>query len=137
MKNRYTSLILLIDVILSIFIGRTLLAHSYNAPRLFDLFSSLTTLGALLVLAQGYRRLRPFDWLLALGWGRWSARGCCSPHSFRPIRFSELWTTPTGRRSCAGCSRSWRRWALARRPMPACAKNTGLQSELEVCDDNR
>jgi|GEM_PF-6173257 len=69
MKKRYTPLILLIAVILSIFIGRTLLAHSHNAPRLFDLFGSLTMLGALWVLVKEYRRLRPSDWLMALGLG--------------------------------------------------------------------
>ena len=87
MKKRYTPLILLIAVILSIFIGRTLLAHSHNAPRLFDLFSSLTTLGALLVLAQGYRRLRPFDWLMALGLGALVGAGMLFATLFSPYPF--------------------------------------------------
>uniref|UniRef100_A0A7C1JBU1 CAAX prenyl protease 2/Lysostaphin resistance protein A-like domain-containing protein n=1 Tax=Caldilinea aerophila TaxID=133453 RepID=A0A7C1JBU1_9CHLR len=87
MKNRYTHLILLIAVILSIFIGRMLLALSHNAPRLFDLFSSLTMLGALWVLVKDYRRLRPSDWLMALGLGALVGAGMLFATLFSPYPF--------------------------------------------------
>lgn len=62
----YKSLILLTAVILAIFVGRTLLAAVYDVPRLFDLFDTLTVLGALLVLLQSYRGLQRSEWLAAL-----------------------------------------------------------------------
>jgi hypothetical protein len=63
--SRHTPLILISAAILLIFAGRTLLALTYNPPRLFDLFDTLTVLGSLLVLLRGFRHLRPADWIAA------------------------------------------------------------------------
>lgn len=87
MKNRYAPLVLLSAVILSIFIGRTLLALSRPAPRLFDLFNSLTVFGALLVLGKDFRRLRPSDWLIAVGLGAVVGAGMLSATLFSPYPF--------------------------------------------------
>lgn len=65
----FKSLILLTAVILAIFVGRTLLAGHYDVPRLFDLFGTLTVLGALLVLLRGFRSLQMSDWLAAFSLG--------------------------------------------------------------------
>ncbi len=66
MRNRHTTLVLLIAVILAIFVGRTLLVKGYDAPLLSDIFVGLTALGALGVCATGFRHLQRGDWLAAL-----------------------------------------------------------------------
>lgn len=87
MKNRYLPLILLMTAILSIFIGRTLLAQSHPAPRLFDLFSSLTMFGTLPVLVKNYRLLRPSDWLIALCLSALVGAGMLAATLFSPYPF--------------------------------------------------
>lgn len=87
MKNRYFPLILLIIAILSIFIGRTLVAHSRPTPRLFDLFSSLTIFGTLLVLVKNHRLLRPLDWLSALCLSALVSAGMLAATLFSPYPF--------------------------------------------------
>lgn len=66
MKNRYTTLILLIATIPAIFIGRTLLATKFTMPYTFQLFDTLTVIGALFVLLKGHRNLQWSDWITAL-----------------------------------------------------------------------
>lgn len=55
--------------ILALFVVRTALAHSGHPPRLFDLFDSLTLVGAVIVLLSGFRHLRRLDWLVGLAVG--------------------------------------------------------------------
>jgi len=86
----YRFVFLLTAVILIIFVGRTLLAGAYDAPRLFDLFDSLTVLGALVVLLRASRQLRGSDWLLALSLGALVGVGMLFATLFSPYPFFGL-----------------------------------------------
>lgn len=65
-SRRLLTLGVLVLVILAVFVGRTALARLGNAPRLFDLFDTITVAGSALVLIRGYRRLTKVDWLVGL-----------------------------------------------------------------------
>lgn len=66
-QNRRLATIIIIPLV--IFIGRTWLASSSQMPILFDLFDTLTLLGALWVLFRHYRNLTKADWITAFGLG--------------------------------------------------------------------
>ncbi|MBK8990024.1 MAG: hypothetical protein IPM39_28845 [Chloroflexi bacterium] len=86
----FKSVFLLTAVILAIFVGRTLLATTYVVPRLFDLFSSLTLLGALAVLLRDSRHLQRSDWLTALSLGTLVGGGMLFATLFSPYPFFGL-----------------------------------------------
>lgn len=65
MKNRYTTLVLLILAILAIFAIRVFLAERITMPRTFEVFDTLTVVGALAVVLKDRRYLRRGDWLVA------------------------------------------------------------------------
>lgn len=79
--------ILITAVILILFAGRTLLAAATSMPRLFDLFSSLTVLGSLLVVLQNVHHLRRNDWLTALSLGALVGVGMLFATLFSPYPF--------------------------------------------------
>lgn len=66
MKNKYTTLAVLIAGILAVFVVRALLANTFRMPYTFQLFDTLTVAGALFVLLKGHRSLRRGDWITAL-----------------------------------------------------------------------
>lgn len=66
MKNKYTTLAVLIAGILTVFVVRALLANTFRMPYTFQLFDTLTVAGALFVLLKGHRSLRRGDWIIAL-----------------------------------------------------------------------
>ncbi len=71
----------------AVFVVRTLLAHVGEPPRLFDLFTVITVLGALCVLIAERGRLRGTDWLAAVAAGLFVA--CTMPFTtlFTPYPF--------------------------------------------------
>ena len=86
----FKSVFLLTAVILTIFVGRTLLAAVHDTVRLFDLFSSLTLLGALAVLLRDSRHLQRSDWLTALSLGALVGVGMLFATLFSPYPFFGL-----------------------------------------------
>lgn len=87
MKRKYTTLILLIAAILTIFVTRTLLATRITMPRTFEVFDTLTIAGALFVLLKGYRVLRRGDWIVALIVGAVVGVGMVFAMLFSPYPF--------------------------------------------------
>ena len=66
MKNKHTTLFLLIAAIIMIFLARAVMASAIPAPRTFDIFDILTVAGAFLILLKNHRHLRRGDWMTAL-----------------------------------------------------------------------
>ncbi len=69
MKNRYTTFVLLLAGILSVFVVRTILAFRIDIPRIFDLFDVLAIAGSVAVLLKAHSRLKSIDWILATSLG--------------------------------------------------------------------
>lgn len=92
---RDRTLILLVLGILAIFIVRTLAAAAGGSPpRLSDLFTALVLLGSLALLAGGFRRLRPGDWLAALALGALVGAGMLYATLFSPYPVFGVWRSP-------------------------------------------
>ena len=87
MKNKYTTLILLISAILAIFVTRTFLAAKINMPRIFELFDTLTVTAALFILLKGHRSLRRGDWITAFVLGAMVVVGMVFATLFSPYPF--------------------------------------------------
>lgn len=66
MITRYKTLILLAAGILVCFLARSFLAASYNVPRFFDIFDSLTVAGSIIICIIGFRSLHKRDWIAAV-----------------------------------------------------------------------
>lgn len=90
MKNKYTTIILLIAAILAIFITRTLLAAKISMPRTAEIFDTLTVTGALFIVLNGYRTLRRSDWIIALILGALVGVGMLFATLFSPYPFFGL-----------------------------------------------
>jgi hypothetical protein len=84
---QYRAFFLLCAGIFTIFLMRTLLAKTYPVPRLNDIFSILTSAGALVVLLRGFRCLRWGDWLSALLCGAVVGVGMIFATNFSPYPF--------------------------------------------------
>ena len=82
--SRYKTLFLLILGILTLFIGRTLLATAYPMPRLAELFDAITVVGSIVVCVRGYRHLRKRDWVVAIALGALLGIGMCFATLFTP-----------------------------------------------------
>ncbi|MCE7918047.1 MAG: hypothetical protein DPW21_11835 [Anaerolineae bacterium] len=90
MKNRYSTLLLLILAILAIFAIRALLAERIAMPRTFEVFDTLTVVGALVVVLKDRRYLRRGDWLVALILGAVIGIGMLFATLFSPYPFLGL-----------------------------------------------
>jgi len=89
-RKRYTIPVLLIAALLSIFLGRMLLAVRFTLPHTFHLFDTITAAGSILVLQRGYRNLRQQDWILALALGAVIGAGMMFATLFSPYPFFEV-----------------------------------------------
>jgi hypothetical protein len=87
MKNRYSTIFLLIVAIMMVFVTRIWLASHNTIPRTFEIFDILTVAGALFVLLNGYRRLRRQDVILALVLGTVICVGMMFATLFSPYPF--------------------------------------------------
>lgn len=96
MKNRYSTLILLILAVLAIFAARAILAERIAMPRTFELFDTLTIAGALAVLLQSHRCLRRSDWLVASTMGAAVGVGMLFATLFSPFPFLGLVRSASG-----------------------------------------
>jgi hypothetical protein len=85
--SQYTTLILLIAGILAIIIMRTWLAVFFDPPVLSDLFNTITIIGSLIVLLNGYRTFQRNDWILALALGGLVGAGMYFATLFSPFPF--------------------------------------------------
>lgn len=90
MKNRYSTLLLLILAILAIFAIRAFLAERIAMPRTFEVFDTLTVVGALVVVLKDRRYLRRGDWLVALILGAVIGIGMLFATLFSPYPFLGL-----------------------------------------------
>lgn len=102
MKNRCTTLILLVAAILAIFVTRALLATKISMPRTFELFDTLTVTGALFVLLKGHRDLRRSDWITALVLGVVIGAGMLFATLFSPYPFFGIVKSDTGQAIARG-----------------------------------
>ena len=82
--SRYKTVFLLMLGILTIFIGRTLLATAYPAPRLSDIFEIITVIGSVAVCIRGYGYLKKSDWVVAIALGALVGVGMCFATLFTP-----------------------------------------------------
>lgn len=96
LKNKYTTLILLIVGILAIFFIRAVLAANFTMPYTFHLFDTLVVAGALMVLLKGYPCLRRGDWYIALALGAAIGMGMRFATLFSPYPFLGLMQSNTG-----------------------------------------
>ncbi len=87
MKRPYTSLFLLIVMIVIVFIARILLAPIFKAPRTFEIFDTLTVAGAFFVLLKSFRSLQWRDWMTALVLGAVVGVGMLFATLFSPYPF--------------------------------------------------
>jgi hypothetical protein len=87
MKQHYKTLILLVAGIFAIFSVRTLLSTYFEPPRLSDLFNTVTIIGSLVVLLNGYRSLKPGDLILAIALGCVVGAGMLFTTFFSPFPF--------------------------------------------------
>ncbi len=87
MKNKYTTLLLLIAGITTVFVARTWLASHITVPRTFEIFDTLTVAGALFILSKGYHSLRWQDMILALVLGAVIGVGMKFATLFSPYPF--------------------------------------------------
>lgn len=92
----YRNLILVSAAALAIFIFRTMLAASSAAPRLFELFDSLTIIGSLVAVICFRRDLRVSDWLSAAAVGVIIGFGMRQASLFSPYPFLSVIKSPTG-----------------------------------------
>jgi hypothetical protein len=95
--SKYKIFFLLILGVLTLFIGRTLLAVHNNPPRLFDLFNTLTILGSIIVLLKWHSNLKASDWKLATGLGVVVGVGMCFATIFSPYPFFGIVRDNVGR----------------------------------------
>ena len=87
MKNKYTTLFLLIAAIIMIFLARAVMASMPSAPRTFEIFDILTAAGAILILLKKYRNLRRGNWMTALILGAVIGVGMLFATLFSPYPF--------------------------------------------------
>ncbi len=87
MKNKYAAFFLLLAAIITIFLARALLASSIPAPRTFEIFDTLTVIGAFFVVLKSYRNLRRGDWIIALTLGAAIGVGMLFASLFSPYPF--------------------------------------------------
>ena len=57
-------LLLIVLAVLSIFVGRTVMARTIKMPQLFDIFDTIIVFGSILVLAKESRILTKPDWMI-------------------------------------------------------------------------
>jgi len=86
-KNRYTTLFVLMAGILAIFIGRALLSAHLSMPYTFHLFDTLTIAGSLFILSKNHSNLRRSDWFTALFLGLAVSVGMLFATLFSPYPF--------------------------------------------------
>jgi hypothetical protein len=87
MKNKYTTLLLLIAALAAVFVARAWLASHFTAPRTFEIFDTLTAAGALFVLLKSHRSLRRGDWVASLFLGAAVGAGMLFATLFSPYPF--------------------------------------------------
>ena len=87
MKNKYTTLLLVIAAIITIFLARAVMASVIPAPRTFEFFDILAVAGASLVLLKSHRHLRRGDWTTALILGAVIGAGMLFATLFTPYPF--------------------------------------------------
>jgi hypothetical protein len=87
MKGKPTALVLLIAAFSALFLARLWLASQVDVPRTFEILELLTAAGVLLVLLQGYRRLKRADWITALVLGAVVGVGMRFATLFSPYPF--------------------------------------------------
>ncbi len=87
MKNKYTTLLLVIAAIITIFLARAVMASVIPAPRTFEIFDILAVAGASLVLLKSHRHLRRGDWTTALILGAVIGAGMLFATLFTPYPF--------------------------------------------------
>lgn len=85
--TKYRNLILVSAAVVAIFIFRTVLAAKSDVPRLFELFDSLTIVGALVAVIRFRRDLRLSDWLSAAAVGLIIGFGMLQASLFSPYPF--------------------------------------------------
>lgn len=87
MKRHYTPLFLSIGIIVIVFIARASLAPIFNVPRTFEIFDTLTVVGAFFIALINYRDLRYSDWMTALLLGAVVGVGMLFATLFSPYPF--------------------------------------------------
>lgn len=87
MRKQIIPLFLLITGILSIFLGRALLASRFSLPYTFQLFDTLTVAGSLLIIVKHYHGLQRADWYIALCLGLVVGLGMLFATLFSPYPF--------------------------------------------------
>ncbi|MBE0671565.1 MAG: CPBP family intramembrane metalloprotease [Anaerolineales bacterium] len=87
MKNKYSTILLLIAAIMMVFVMRTRLASNVTMPRTFEIFDILAVAGALFVLMKGHRSLRRQDVISALVLGLVIGVGMMFATLFSPYPF--------------------------------------------------
>lgn len=102
MKNKYTTLLLLIAALAAVFIARAWLAAHFTAPRTFEMFDILTVIGALFVLLQDHHSLRRGDWLTALLLGAVVGVGMLFATLFSPYPFLGMVKSSAGQAGVRG-----------------------------------
>lgn len=101
--TKYRNLILVSAAVLAIFILRTVLAAKSDVPRLFELFDSLTIVGALVAILRFRRDLRMSDWLSAAAVGLIIGFGMQQASLFSPYPFLSVIKSPSGHAVLRGC----------------------------------
>lgn len=95
-SSQFRTFFLVTAGFLAVFIARTIWAAQAEAPRLFDLFNSITIIGALIVLLRGFRSLRIGDWVLGIGLGALVGAGMFFATLFSPYPFFGVVRDNTG-----------------------------------------
>lgn len=94
--TKYRNLIFVSAAVVAIFILRTILAARSEVPRLFELFDSLTIVGALIAVIRFRRDLRLSDWLSAAAVGLIIGFGMQQASLFSPYPFLSVIKSPSG-----------------------------------------
>lgn len=95
MKRQHTPF-LIIATIVMLFAARALLAATFNLPRTFEVFDTLTIAGALFVLSKRYRTLQRSDWMIAILLGTIVGTGMLFATLFSPYPFFGVVKSHTG-----------------------------------------
>lgn len=95
MKRQHTPF-LIIATIVMLFAARALLAATFNVPRTFEVFDTLTIAGALFVLSKRYRTLQRSDWMIAILLGTIVGTGMLFATRFSPYPFFGVVKSHTG-----------------------------------------
>lgn len=90
MHNRFNPLHLIISAVLVVFAGRAALAGRIWMPRTFEVFDTVTVVGAVVMVATGHAQLGRGDWLVAIILGVLVAVGMSVASLFTPYPYLNL-----------------------------------------------